>query len=295
MVAEELLCGAKDRQKRRAALAKTPVGIGGATSISSVSESAGDSRRMIRPPGSAKKRDTWNEFKQLISQFKNNEISPAKTPSVLPARVDGPSQVLSDSKSSIRVTGLVAETKSSSLLNAEGYSASSYEPLYEKARRAQGALMSPPACSTTSGPSGPSGRKARVTALGLGVEDNKRPPAKRPGWNIADRCKMWTQARDKKVQQLQDAKKGKEMEQCTFRPARVTEKSRLAQPYEEAVNNKNVVLYNYSRIVSMKGNSSNAEESGEQNDRGGIVSARRLDFEAPPYTVGDLQLKEEDI
>ena len=67
--------------------------------------------------------------------------------------------------------------------------------------------------------------------------------------NISDRCKTWTKAKDQRIQKQQNAKKWREMEQCTFRPFRLTENSPLAKSYEAAVENRNAAIYRHNAAL----------------------------------------------
>ena len=63
---------------------------------------------------------------------------------------------------------------------------------------------------------------------------------------ISQRCDAWAKAKERKLNEMKEAELVKEMEGCTFKPSRVTEKSNLAKVYETAVESKNEALYKYA-------------------------------------------------
>ena len=66
------------------------------------------------------------------------------------------------------------------------------------------------------------------------------------------------------------------MNDCTFRPLRITEKSRLAQPYEEAVDSKNYAIYSYERALSAHNSSNdykNREGLGEEVNNVNVIDS----------------------
>lgn len=79
--------------------------------------------------------------------------------------------------------------------------------------------------------------------------ENKQKIRKNPRGDISERSKYWTQAKERRIIEQQNDKRWKEIEQCTFRPVRITEQSTLAKPYEKAVENKNALISKYSNMI----------------------------------------------
>ena len=82
--------------------------------------------------------------------------------------------------------------------------------------------------------------------------------------DISKRCDVWLKAKEKRMKELKDAKLSKEMEECTFKPARITEKSKLASAYESAVESKNEALYKYSLVKDQEKFKANNETPAEE-------------------------------
>lgn len=79
------------------------------------------------------------------------------------------------------------------------------------------------------------------------VPQSKKTNAKRQNNKIGDRNMQWKIAKENKIKKMKEQLRDKELEGCTFKPLRVTENSKLAQPYEKAVNNMNTIHYYYER------------------------------------------------
>lgn len=70
---------------------------------------------------------------------------------------------------------------------------------------------------------------------------------KKPTPKIGDRNLQWKKASELKIKKKQKEAKQKELEECTFKPLRITQTSKLAHPYEEAFIKKNTIHYYFEK------------------------------------------------
>lgn len=94
---------------------------------------------------------------------------------------------------------------------------------------------------------------------------NSKAIIKRKPMDISQRCNVWLKAKERKIKELRENESTKEMDECTFKPSRITERSSLAKAYELAVESKNEALYNYTLSKRQEGSKVSNELPEEKN------------------------------